>query len=367
MKELYERYKLFFIILITVAIGFLAWYFSTIIIVVLIAGVVSIIGFPLVDLLDKIRIGKIHFPHILSVFITLILLVAIFFGLFSFFIPLVAEETGLISSIDWDKLGQYYQSDIQWIQHRLIDFGIIHRHDTFQSLLKANFTRIVDFNKFSDILGSIISYTVSFFFNLFSIVFISFFFLLDKNLLPRFILLIIPKKYHEKTKNVMSKSKKLLTRYFIGLIIDILVMIASYAIALSIVGVKGALVIAFFGGIVNMIPYIGPIVATVTGVLLAVTGVISEGMYMQIAPVAIKTLIAIVVVILLDNVLYQPWIYGKSVKAHPIEIFLVIIAAASIGGIPGMIIAVPAYAFLRIVAVEFFDQFRVVQQISQKT
>jgi predicted PurR-regulated permease PerM len=164
----------------------------------------------------------------------------------------------------------------------------------------------------------------------------------------------------------MSKSKKLLSRYFTGLILNVLVMIISYSIALKIVGAQGALVIAFFAGIVNIIPYIGPIIAVITGILLGVTGDISLGLYGDIWPMALKIFLAMLAVILLDNFIYGPLIQGRSVRAHPVEIFLVIIAAGSIGGIPVMVVAVPAYAFLRIVAGEFLSQFRLVRSLTNK-
>ena len=168
--------------------------------------------------------------------------------------------------------------------------------------------------------------------------------------------MLIPLKYRDQAKNTMLKSKTVLTRYFTGLFIDVLVMIVSYAIALSIIGVNGALVIAFFAGIVNIIPYIGPLIAVGTGILLSVTGAISDGYYGAIGSRPSRVLIAMVIVILLDNILYSPLIQGKSLKVHPVEIFLVIIAAGSIGGIPrGMIVAVPAYAFLRIVGRRIFQ------------
>ena len=183
-------------------------------------------------------------------------------------------------------------------------------------------------------------------------------------MMPRFLLLLIPEKYDEKTRNVMEKSKSLLSRYFIGLIIQIILNITLYAIALSIIGVKGALVIAFFAGIVIIIPYLGGIISMIMGIMLGVTGVISAGDYVSILPMAVKIVVAMLVVQTIDNNLFQPFIQGKSVKAHPVEIFLVVIAAGSLGGIPGMIVAVPAYGFIKILASEFLSQFSVIQSIS---
>lgn len=364
MSELYRKNKLFFLILITAVIGFLIWYFSQIVIFIIVAGVISIVGNPLVELLDRIKIGKIKFPHGLSVALTLILMILVFFGLFSFFIPLVIQEAGMISSIDGKKLVEYYQKEIAWFQHFLLDYGIMPRGKTIEATVKEALLKIFDFGIFSNVLSTIISFTGNFFFNLFSILFLSFFFLYDVKMMPRVLLLLIPEKYDEQTKSVMVKSKTLLSRYFIGLIIQIILNITLYAIALSIIGVKGALVIAFFAGIVIIIPYLGGIISMIMGIMLGVTGVISAGDYASIMPMIIKIVVAMLLVQSIDNNLFQPFIQGKSVQAHPVEIFLVVIAAGSLGGIPGMIVAVPAYGFIKILASEFLSQFRIIQNMS---
>jgi predicted PurR-regulated permease PerM len=359
MSALYEKNKLFFIILIICVVGFLAWYFSQILICILIAGIISIIGYPLVELFNRIHFKKIKLPHMLSVFLTLIIILAIVLGLLSFFIPLVIKETRMVASIDGQKLVDYYRPQVLWLQNTLLQYGIITKGGTLESLLKDNINHFFDFSIFSNILARVISFTGTLLFYVFSILFLSFCFLLDVMMLPRFILMLIPRKYEEQVKHIMLRSKAVLSRYFIGLVINVLVMIASYAISLSIVGVRGALVIAFFAGIVNIIPYIGPLIAVGTGIVLGVTGVISNGLYGATGTTILKVILAMLVVILLDNIVYGPLIQGRSLKVHPVEIFLVIIAAGSIGGIPAMIIAVPSYAFFRIVGEEFFSQFRI--------
>ncbi len=367
MSTLYQKNKFFFIILIICVIGFLAWYFSQILICIIIAGIISIIGYPLVELFNKIHYKKINVPHILSVFLTLIIILAVVLGLLSFFIPLVVKETGMATSIDGQSLLDYYRPQILWLQETLIRYGIITKGATVESLLKDNISHIIDFSIFSNFLSGIISFAGSLLFYMFTILFLSFCFLLDVRMLPRFILLLTPQKYEEKVKHIMMRSKVVLSRYFIGLVINVFVMIASYAIALSIVGVKGALVIAFFAGIVNIIPYVGPLIAVGTGIILGVTGVISDGLYGATGTTILKVFLAMLVVILLDNIVYGPLIQGRSLKVHPVEIFLVIIAAGSIGGIPAMIIAVPSYAFLRIVGEEFFSQFRIFKKADERT
>lgn len=162
----------------------------------------------------------------------------------------------------------------------------------------------------------------------------------------------------------MFKSKDLLSRYFIGLLIQILANIVTYSLALYIVGVKSPLVVGFFTGVIIIIPYLGGIISMLMGVILGITGVIAMGDYAMILPMTIKIVVAMFVVQTIDNNVFAPLIQGKSVKAHPVEIFLVVIAAASIGGITGMIVAVPVYGFVKIVAMEFMHNFRLVRKIS---
>lgn len=186
-------------------------------------------------------------------------------------------------------------------------------------------------------------------------------------MLPRFILLVSPRKYRDLTKSVMSKSRDLLSRYFIGLIIQIMANILSYSLALYIIGVKSPLVIGFFAGIIIIIPYLGGILSMLMGVILGLTGVISMGEYAMILPMTFRIIAAMFVVQTIDNNVLAPLIQGKSVKAHPVEIFLVVIAAAGLGGILGMVVAVPAYGFIKIVAGEFLNHFSIVQRISENS
>ena len=364
MRELYQKNKLFFLILTTAAIGFLIWYFANIVIFIIVAGVISIIGAPIVDSIDKIKVGRFSFPHILSVSITLLLLLMLVVGMFSLFIPLVVNEANTISNIDGKQLVAYYHDEISGLQSLLVRYGIMPRGATIESAAKQAILKIIDLGMFSNVLSSIISFTGTFFFNLFSILFLSFFFLLDNTMLPRFILLVTPEKYDGQIKNVMTKSRSLLSRYFIGLIIQIMANIVTYSFALYIVGVQSPLVVGFFTGIIIIIPYLGGIISMIIGVILGITGVISTGEYAMIMPMVIKIIAAMFVVQTIDNNVFAPLIQGKSVKAHPVEIFIVVIAAASFGGIVGMIVAVPAYGFIKIIAHEFLSNFRIIRHIS---
>lgn len=364
MEELYQKNKLFFIILFIGTGGFLLWYFSNIVTIVLISLIVYIIGEPLVARLDRIRIWRRSFPHLLSSLITLLLIIFVFFAMCSFFIPLIIQEAGLISTIDMNKFTDYYSGQLNDLQNILITFGVMPHDVSLTVFIEDKLLNIVNFGFFSNVVKDIFSFTGKFFFDTFSVIFISFFFLFDTNMVSRVILIIVNQKYEEQTIRVLKKSKHLLSRYYLGLLFNMMVMVTLYTIGLLVIGVKGALVIGLFGGIVHIIPYLGPVMATVMGIILGVTGVVSVGEYAMMGPTALRILLVYITVILVDVIVLEPMIYGKSVKAHPIEIFLVIIAAGSLGGIPAMIIAVPSYTFIRILLKEFLSQFRAVRSLT---
>ena len=358
MRELYQKNKLFFLILLVAGAGFLVWYFSEIVIFIIVAGVITIIGSPLVELLDRIRIGRLHFPHVLSVIITLVLILALFLGIFATIIPLIINEVQLISNIDSSELLKFYQKEMASLQQLINHYGLMPKGVTIEKSIKQSIVQFLDLTFLSGVFTSIISFTGTFFINLFAIAFLSFFFLSDPTLLSHGILVFTPRAYEEQVKNIMAKSKKLLSRYMVGLILQIFANITTYTLALYIVGVPSALVIGFFAGVVIIIPYIGGIISMIMGVLIGVTGVVALGDYTLIMPTVIRILAAMFIVQMIDNNIFAPIIQGKSVKAHPVEVFLVVIAAASFGGIIGMVVAVPAYGLLKIVIHEFRASFR---------
>jgi predicted PurR-regulated permease PerM len=366
MQSLYQQHRLFFIIVTIAVIGFLIWYFANIVGFILAAVVISILGQPIVRFLEKARFRKIRLPRAITAFVALLLLISVFAAFFIIFIPLAVKEATMISNIDTAALLDHYKDSIVWLQNQLLRYGILPENSTLGTYLSGEIKSIVSVVTFSNLLGGFLSFAGGFFFDLFAVLFLAYFFLYDENLFLTILLAIVPEKYEESTRHVTTKSKKLLSRYFIGLFADVIVMIISYSVGLTIAGVKGAVVIGIFGGIINVIPYIGPVIATITGVLLGTASAIGSGEYILLWPLILKIVSVFAIVVIIDNIIYIPYIFGKSVNAHPVEIFIVILAAGSIGHIVGMIIAVPVYTLLRIIAKEFLSQFRLVQKMTDR-
>jgi predicted PurR-regulated permease PerM len=364
LKELYQKHQLFFLILGVLAVGFLIWYFSPIVICVLIAGVLMIIGQPLVERLNRIRFKRFKMPNGLSVALTLLLIVTVFLGILAFIVPLIVKEIKMLTAINPDQFISYFGEEIDKVQAFLVNYGIMAQDETIASYLKSSLLKVMNVDLVSNLLSNIFTVAGNIFFYFFTTLFLAFFFLLDRTMLRNFILALFPVEYEQKARNILFSSKKLLSRYFIGLIAEMLTLSLLVSIGLMIVGISGAFPLGFFAGVMNIVPYIGYAIATILGVILGVTGVISTGAFAAIAPIAIKILAVFVIANMIDNSLLQPFFFGKSVKASPVEIFLVIIAAGFAGGVIGMIVAVPAYTFLRIVAREFFSQFRIVRKLT---
>ena len=351
-------------ILILLIIGYMIWRFSYIIAWMLIAAVLSFIGHPLVRFFDRIHIRKLRIPHSLSALMSLIIIVLAIMGLVAIFVPLILNQADTISRIDVSKLAQNFQGPLQWIDQELHEFGAIPDGQTLQDFLVIKAKSLVNLGNVGTIVSGFLSVAGNIFIGLFSILFIAFFFLKDENMFENSLLLFVPEKNHNATRKVVEESKNLLVRYYIGVLLELLGVMTLITISLWIFGVKNALLIGFFGGIMNIIPYIGPVIGTVIGTILGITTTLATGSYNELMPTILKLVGTFLVVNFIDNNILVPVIYSKSVKSHPLEIFLVIIIGGGLAGFIGMLVAVPVYTLLRVIAKEFFQQFRIVKKLT---
>ncbi len=357
--------KIFGGIILGLIIIYLVWRFSNIVIYVIIAVVLSLIGRPMVRLFSSIRIGKFYIPNLLSTLLTMLIMVLVVLSFVSLFVPLIVQQANVISNIDFSSLNLSLQKPLMDFESFLNKYNFLGENETLRQVLQSQLDSLVNFTTFSDTLSSVVGVTGSIFIALFSIGFLTFFFTKDAHLLYDIIETLTPVKYQQEIQHILSQTKHLLSRYFVGLGIEVTTMVTLISIGLAAGGVNNALLIGFFGGLMNIIPYLGPIIGALVGVLLAVSSVLSDGMYHEILTEALIVVGVFAGANLIDNVVLQPLIYSNSVKAHPVEIYLVILIAGSMAGIVGMVLAIPTYTVLRVIAKEFFSQFRIVQRLTQ--
>jgi predicted PurR-regulated permease PerM len=353
-------------ILAVLLLGYLIYRFSYIIVWVIIAAMLSFIGQPMVKFFDRIHIRKLRMPHSLSAILALLVIVLVGAGFMAIFVPLIVKQAEAISSIDVDLLNQNLQGPLQWLDEKLHEIGAIPDGQTIQDFTLEKIKSVVNVGSVGSVISKFISAAGNVFVGLFSILFISFFFLKEENLFRNSLFIFIPEKHHKATEKVVTESKGLLIRYYLGVLLEVIGVMTLITIGLKIFGIKNALLIGFFAGIMNIIPYIGPLIGGVIGLTLGIISTLALGSYSELLPVFLKTFGVLLVVNFIDNNILVPIIYSKSVKSHPLEIFLVIIIGGGLAGLVGMLFAVPVYTLLRVIAREFFNQFRVVRKLTDQ-
>lgn len=348
------------------AAGFLTWRFSFMIIWILIAAVISFIGHPLVRIFDSIHIKKWRIPHSFSAMLALVVIILAFVGMLAIFVPLIVQQAETISKIDVNLLAKNLEGPLHWLDVELHSLGVIPLGQSLQDFIVIKAKSVVNIGSVAAVINNFFSAAGTVFVGLFSVLFIAFFFLKDENMFEDAILLFVPEKHHHATRKVMADSKNLLMRYFIGVILEVLGVMSIISLGLWILGVENALLIGFFGGMMNIIPYLGPIIGAAIAITLGVTGTLAAAAYNDFLSVLAKLGGVLIIANFIDNNILVPMIYSKSVKAHPLEIFFVIIMGGSLAGLIGMLLAIPVYTVLRVIAKEFFQQFRIVQKLTAK-
>ncbi len=360
------RYFLIFIGL--VALGFLLWYFSAIVIYILTAAVLSLIFRPLVAILDRIRIGRFKLPEGVSAMVILLLIWLIIFGFFRLFVPLVVNEANELSQIDSDMLVRKLEQPIDLVEKIYDQYNSgDDEAPSLDSFFSEKIKGILNLNVISNFFGSMIGLMGNMLIAVFSISFITFFLLKQESVITDAIVLMFKEKHEESIRNAMQSVRHLLMRYFVGLLAQASGMMILITIGMSIVGIEFnlALTIGLIVGLINVIPYLGPILGGSIGILLGVANNLHMDFSAELFPMVISMFAVIICVQLIDNFLFQPLIFGTSVKAHPLEIFLVILIAGTLAGIPGMIIGIPLYTVIRVFAKEFLSQVRFVKKLTR--
>ncbi|GAA4270038.1 AI-2E family transporter [Hyunsoonleella aestuarii] len=345
------------IILGTALILYFLYQIQSVIGYIAIAAVISLIGRPIVLFLER----KLKFKNTIAVIVTMVLLLGIFIGLVGLFIPLIIKQGQNLSLLNIDEL----QRNLENLYSEIIAYFDLHQIDVEQSLKESNLLSKIDYGLIPDFLNSVISGLGSFSIGLFSVLFISFFFLKDSRLFENGLLTFIPDNKESRWKNSSNKIKDLLSRYFVGLIFQIFILFIIYTIGLLIIGVENAIVIAFLCALLNLIPYVGPLIGSILMITLTMTSNLGLSFSEVILPKTFWVFIVFIIGQLVDNFGSQPIIFSKSVKSHPLEIFLVILITGILFGVIGLIIAVPAYTAIKVILKEFLSENKIVKKLTQ--
>ncbi|MDR0437363.1 MAG: AI-2E family transporter [Bacteroidales bacterium] len=351
-----------FLISAALLIGLAFTYFSSIIIYLIIAFVISMIGKPVVHFLEN----KLCIPSTLSCLITMFAFASVFVGFVLLAIPLISTQINTFQQIDFSALSKDLAIVLNRFQDYLWTYGLMPKDHTLEQSLANGIQQIVGSIHFEAVFSNVVSALSNLFIGIFSVVFVTFFFLKDQSLFHNILLLFVPEQYEKQAENIIKNSQKLLSRYFVGLLTEIGSMMILLSLTMWALGVNNALLLGFMGGLLNIIPYLGPVIGATIASILAYMAALAGGFSPDLIWVVVKVLIAFSACNLFDNFVIQPIVYSKSVFAHPLEIFLVIMMAGSIAGVRGMIFAIPVYTLARIIAKEFFKHSKLVNKLTQR-
>lgn len=336
---------------------FLLLKLKVLLIYLIVAAIISLIGRPIVLFLSR----KLKFSNLLASTTTLLVLGGVLFGIVSLFIPLVIQQGESLSLLNLNKL----EKNFEILMNEITIFFNLKRSSIEQYSLLNNIINVNNLGAIPEFLNYLLSVLGSFTIGLFSVTFISFFLLKDSRILENAILVFVDYKSEGRLKKSFEKIKNLLSRYFLGLLLQITILLFIYSIVLLIFGIKNAIVIAFLCALLNLIPYIGPLIGAVLMMFLTMTSNLEADFSSVIFPKTIYVMIGFFIGQFIDNFLSQPMIFSKSVKSHPLEIFIVILTGGTLMGSTGMIVAIPLYTALKVIFKAFLSENKIVKSLTQ--
>ncbi len=323
------------------------------------AAILAILGRPLVRAISSATLFGRRISRGVAAAVTLVAIWIIAGVLLSLFAPLVLNKVYELANLDWSAITQMVR---QW----LIDAEVYLERSlpvdipSLELMLKDRVWSIFTPEMLEGVAGYMLSAAIAFF----SISFITFFFLKEDGLFYKGVALFFPDKYHENVYRALDSITKLLSRYFAGLFVESLMLMTVISVVMMLFGmeVSDALIIGLIMGVMNVVPYAGPVIGASISSLLSIVAPIDGNILFTI----VVLLSTIVVIKLIDDFIIQPTLYSERVQAHPLEVFLVILVAGYIGGVWGMLLAIPLYTILRVFAREFFSEYSIVQKLTNQ-
>jgi predicted PurR-regulated permease PerM len=322
-----------------------------------IAAVVSLIGRPIVLFLKK----RLRFGNTLASLVTLVLLSAGFALILKIFIPIIIEQSKNISEIDFDLV----KSDLNELNIQASDYLGVDKINIIEAIKRTDAVQSFNIEIIPSFIDIFFSNIGSFLVGLFSVIFISFFLLKDENLFAKAVLVFAKPGREKRFIRVLNKVKELLSRYFVGLLFQILILTLFYSVLLLFFKIDNPIAIAIICAILNIVPYLGPLIAGALMLLVTVSNNLGADFSSELLPLLIYILIGYLIAQIFDNIITQPVIFGKSVRSSALEIFLVILIGGFLFDIAGMILAVPTYTTIKVIAKEFLSEYKIVKRLTE--
>jgi predicted PurR-regulated permease PerM len=313
--------------------------FQTLFFPFLIAGVLFYLFRPLIEFLSSKKI-----PRILAIILLFLSLVAIFVAISLIIGPVLQQQVSRLIA-NSPQIADALREQWAIFESNRADFpdyikdGIDYAISKGQEILAG----------IGGYLGKLLGFITNVIVILIIVPFILFYLLKDGKKAPDQLLSLLPKDQVKEGKSILSDMNKALSTYVQGQVIVSLCVGVMVYIGYLIIGIEYSLILAIVAMLTNVIPFVGPFI----GVLPAlIVGLIESPMMM------LWVIVVVVIVQQIESNLISPQIMGRVLEVHPLTIILLLLVASSLGGLLGLIIAVPAYAMLKVIFKHAYHFYR---------
>ena len=329
------------------AAGWLLWYFSSLVLYLMVGGVLAYLLRPIADRFQSLGMGRVP-----AIFATFVLVLGVMAVVLTSIVPFVGQQVQELSQLVNVEMARSVAEQIEIRLREIIPIEqgrLVDNVEKMGEALKRG--DLVRGERVAKTVSSVVAVFTNIVYAVVIIPFVTFFLLKDGMEIRRSVLSLVPNRYFEVTLAIIDKVEGNIGRYFWALLIQCTSIAVIASILLWMVGLQNAIAIGIFTGVANTIPYFGPFLGFLCGTLV---GIAQTGNLVLVPWVAL----AMALTQLADNVFLQPLIFSKAAKAHPLVILFVVLIGARLGGILGMLIAIPLTTTLRVVAEQFLWSLR---------
>lgn len=348
MKD-YSKYIWHSIVLLAFLV--IVWQALTVFIYIALAFVLLLLTLPVRNFLVSFSIFR-KLNWLMSL-LTMALVVSLLIVVVNVLTPILVQEAHKIYQTDTKAIAQNFEPLFTALRNKVETLNLPEL-DEHQAFIQEKLVSIVNIGNIPLLLKKITSFTGSILTGIFAVSFMLFFLLKDYERMKEGLLSLFSNETRPAVHTAVHNARALLQRYIIGIFTEITCVFFLTAIGMKIIGSESVMLIALLVAVLNLIPYLGPLISATICTLLGIFYHLSEDLITVVLPIALSYISVFLVVQLIDNLVLQPFIYSNSVKAHPLEIFIVLLIAGSLGGILAMVVAIPFYTILKV----FFRYYR---------
>jgi len=329
-------WRIFFILLGMAFFWLVYPYIKVVFFMLIISWLLAMILNPVVDYFESIRINR-----GLAIVIVMVIILGSVIGIVALVVPAIMSAIeSLTTKLDSDLIKNLTIQLEKFFQDNFNNAALA--RDVISKLEQVGGEMIVNIGR---VLKNVSSYVA--FIGI--VPFVTFFLIKDKRLFKRMLISQIPNRYFELFLNVLHKVGDQVTKYIQGQAIDALIVGLLSVLGLFIVNLRfdGPVPFFFFigmlAGVANLIPYLGPIVGAVPAIALTVLNNPSD-----VGVIIVWIAVVFVLVQVIDNNIISPMVVSKSVNMHPITVVIAVVIGGNIGGVIGMLFAVPVWGIIKV-------------------